>query len=50
MARPNTGMMYPVFAPLESHTDGSMPTYGTGVVIQEARNATVTKTYADNPL
>ena len=50
MARPNTGMMYPVFAPLVSHTDGSMPTYGPGVVIQEARNATVTKTYADNPL
>jgi phi13 family phage major tail protein len=27
-----------------------MPTYGTGRVIQEARNATVTKTYNDNPL
>ena len=38
MARPNVGMMYPVFAPLESHTDGSMPVYGNGVVIQEARN------------
>lgn len=50
MARPNVGMMYPVFAPLTSHTDGSMPTYGTGVVIQEARNATITKTYNDNPL
>ena len=50
MARPNIGMMYPVFAKLLSHTDGSMPSYGTGVVIQEARNATVTKTYADNPL
>ena len=50
MARPNVGMMYPVFAPLVSHTDGSMPSYGTGVVIQEARNATVTKTYNDNPL
>ena len=50
MARPNVGMMYPVFAPLNSHTDGSMPNYGTGVVIQEARNATITKTYNDNPL
>ena len=50
MARPNVGMMYPVFAPLVSHTDGSMPSYGTGVVIQEARNATVTRTYNDNPL
>ena len=50
MANPNVGMMYPVFAPLASHTDGSMPTYGTGVVIQEARNCTITKTYNDNPL
>lgn len=50
MANPNVGMMYPVFAPLASHTDGSMPTYGNGVVIQEARNATITKTYNDNPL
>ena len=50
MARPNVGMMYPVFAPLVSHTDGSMPVYGPGVVIQEARNATISKTYNDNPL
>ena len=50
MANPNVGMMYPVFAPIESHTDGSMPTYGTGVVIQEARNCTINKTYNDNPL
>ena len=50
MANPNVGMMYPVFAPLVSHTDGSMPTYGTGVVIQEARTATITKTYNENPL
>lgn len=50
MANPNVGMMYPVFAPLVSHTDGSMPTYGAGRVIQEARNATITKTYNDNPL
>lgn len=50
MANPNIGMMYPVWAPLTAHTDGSMPTYGTGRVIQEARNATVTKTYNNNPL
>ena len=50
MARPNVGMMYPVFAPITGHTDGSMPTYGTGTVIQEARNATITMTYNDNPL
>ena len=50
MANPNVGMMYPVFAPLTTHTDGSMPTYGNGVVIQEARNATITRTYNDNPL
>lgn len=50
MANPNVGMMYPVWAPLTSHTDGSMPTYGIGKVIQEARNATVTREYANNPL
>ena len=50
MANPNVGMMYPVFAPITTHTDGSMPTYGTGKVIQEARNATITRTYNDNPL
>ena len=50
MANPNVGLMYPVFAPLVSHTDGSMPSYGTGVVIQEARNCTITKSYNDNPL
>ena len=50
MANPNVGMMYPVFAPIVSHTDGSMPSYGTGVVIQEARNCTISKTYNNNPL
>lgn len=50
MARPNIGMMYPVFAPITSHTDGSMPTYGTGVVLHEARNANITMRYNDNPL
>ena len=50
MANPNVGMMYPVFAKITTHTDGSMQTYAAGVVIQEARNATITKTYNDNPL
>lgn len=50
MANPNVGMMYPVWAPITSHTDGAMPTYGTGTVIQEARNATVTREYNTNPL
>ena len=50
MSNPNVGMMYPVFAPLTEHTEGSMPTYGAGKVIQEARNATVNRTYNDNPL
>jgi phi13 family phage major tail protein len=42
--------MYPVWAPLATHTDGSMPTYSAGTVIQEARNATVNREYANNPL
>ena len=50
MSNANVGMIYPVFAPLISHTDGSLPTYGAGRVLQEARNATVTKTISDNPL
>ena len=50
MANPNVGMMYPVWAPLATHTDGAMPTYSAGTVIQEARNATVTREYANNPL
>ena len=50
MANANVGMMYPVFAKLSGHTDGSMPTYGTGVVIEEARTATVTREYQNNPL
>ena len=50
MAYASVGMMYPVWAELNSHTDGSMPNYKTGRVIQEARNASVTKEYANNPL
>ena len=50
MSRASVGMMYPVFAPLLSHTPGSMPVYGPGRVIQEARVVTVTKEFIDNPL
>ena len=50
MANPSVGLMYPVFAPFVSHTEGSLPSYGTGVVIQEARNVNITKTYNNNPL
>lgn len=50
MSNANVGMIYPVFAPIVSHTEGSLPVYGVGRVLQEARNATVTKTVADNPL
>ena len=50
MANPNVGLLYPVWAKLTSHTDGSMPTYGTGRVIQEARNVSITYEYPNNPL
>ena len=43
------GMLYPVWAKLNSHTDGSMPTYGTGRVLCEARNATTTFEFGNNP-
>lgn len=50
MPNPNVGMMYPVWAPISAFTDGSLPTYGTGRVVQEARSATVTKEVNNNPL
>lgn len=46
----SVGMMYPVFAPFSSHTDGSMPTYGQGRVLSEARNAGENYEYQNNPL
>jgi len=49
MGRQNVGMMYPVWAPLTSHTEGSMPVYGTGRVIMEARTATINYTRNNNP-
>lgn len=50
MGNPNIGMMYPVWAPIATCVDGSMPTYGTGRLLQEARTATVTKEISNNPL
>lgn len=49
MGKQNVGMMYPVFALMVSHTDGSMPQYDTGRVIMEARSATVNYTRGNNP-
>jgi hypothetical protein len=50
MPNPNVGMMYPVWAPITACEDGSLPTYGTGRVVQEARSANVTKEINNNPL
>ena len=50
MSYASVGLMYPVFSPLVSHTPGSMPTYGTGRVLQEAREVVINKTYNTNPL
>ena len=50
MPNPNVGMMYPVWAPISTCVDGSLPTYGTGRVVQEARTANVTKEINNNPL
>ena len=50
MPNPNVGMMYPVWAPITACEDGSLPTYGTGRVVQEARSANVTKEVNNNPL
>ena len=44
MSYANTGMRYPVWAPFVSHTEGSEPTYGTGMVVEEAIDATITYT------
>ena len=50
MSLATVGVLYPVFSPLNTHTEGSMPTYGTGVVLNELREVTVTKSFNDNPL
>lgn len=49
MGRQSVGMMCPIWAPFMSHTEGSMPTYGTGRKIMEARTATVNYTRSTNP-
>ena len=44
------GLRYPVVATLNTHTDGSAPTYNTGMVIGHAIQANLTITRNDNPL
>lgn len=39
--KPNVGMVYPVAAPISAYTPGSAITYGTGLVVSEARGATL---------
>ena len=50
MPNPNVELMYPVWAPISSEADGSLPTYGAGRVVQEARSANVTKEINNTPL
>lgn len=40
--RANIGMLYVVAAPITSYTAGSAPTYGTGFVVGEGREANIT--------
>ena len=42
MSYANVGMRHPVWAPLNSHTEGSEPVYGTGMVVEEGISATLT--------
>lgn len=44
------GMRYVVATPLTAHTDGSEPTYGTGVVVGRAMTANLTINRANNTL
>ena len=37
--KPNVGMVYPVYAPVNTYTPGTNITYSTGSVIAEARSA-----------
>lgn len=50
MSNANVGILFPCWAPVISHNDGALPTYGTGRVLQEARNVNVTKEINNNPL
>ena len=45
--KPNVGMVYPVYAPVNVYTPGTSITYSTGAVVAEARAATVTWDRAD---
>lgn len=45
--KPNVGMVYPVAAKVDAYTPGSAITYGTGMVISEARRATLSWERAD---
>ena len=46
--KPNVGMVYPVFAPVNTYTPGTSITYSTGKVIAEARAATVSWERSDS--
>ena len=45
--KPNVGMVYPVYAPVNVYTPGTSITYSTGGVVAEARSATLTWERAD---
>lgn len=44
------GLKYPVFAPISTDVAGSLPTYGTGVVVGKAMEAGVTINRSDSKL
>lgn len=44
------GMRHVVAAEISAHTDGSEPTYASGMVVGKAISGNLTKTYNDNPL
>ena len=39
--KPNVGMVYPVYAPVNTYTPGTGITYSTGAVVSQARSATI---------
>lgn len=45
--KPNVGMVYPVAAPVSAYVPGTSITYGTGLVVDEARSATLNWERAD---
>lgn len=44
------GLKYPVFAPIQSETPGSVPTYGQGLVVGKAIEANMSIELSDNSL